>query len=89
VGQNPLRHSKSLFFQSGTYIVNELNSWMASGWMMAGRPLAAAGAFPAAAAAVSVVGILVAVSVGLYTVKKAREVNAASVDLRSLPGEDE
>jgi Na+/H+ antiporter NhaB len=64
--------------------VNELNSWM-----LGSRLFAAAGTFPAAAAAVSVVGIVVAVSVGFYAVKKAREVNAASVDLRSLPGDDE
>jgi hypothetical protein len=51
--------------------------------------LAAAGAFPVAAAAVSLVGIVVAVSVGFYAVKKAREVNAESVEQRSLPGEDE
>jgi Na+/H+ antiporter NhaB len=57
--------------------------------MLGSRLLAAAGTFPAAAAAVSVVGIVVAVSVGFYAVKKAREVNAASVDLRSLPGDDE
>jgi Na+/H+ antiporter NhaB len=64
--------------------MNELHSWMLSG-----RLLAAAGTFPAAAAAVSVLGVVVAVTVGFYAVKKAREVNAASVDLRSLPGEDE
>jgi hypothetical protein len=57
--------------------------------MLGSRSLAAAGTFPAAAAAVSVLGIVVAVSVGFYAVKKAREVNAASVDLRSVPGEDE
>ncbi len=64
--------------------MNQLNSWILSG-----RTLAAAGTFPAAAAAVSVLGIVVAVTVGFYAVKKAREVNAASVDSRSFPGEDD
>jgi hypothetical protein len=57
--------------------------------MLVSQPLAAAGTFPAAFTAVYIVGAIAAFGIGFYAVKKAREVNAESVDQRLLGDEDE
>jgi hypothetical protein len=57
--------------------------------MLANQPLAAAGTFPAAFTAVYIVGAIAAFGIGFYAVKKAREVNAESVDQRLFGDEDE
>ncbi len=57
--------------------------------MLGGQPLAAAGAFPVAFTAVYIVGAIAAFGIGFYAVKKAREVNAESVNQRVLPDDDE
>jgi hypothetical protein len=56
--------------------------------MLGNLPLAAAGTFPVAFTAVYIVGAIAAFGIGFYAVKKAREVNAASVDQRVLRDED-
>jgi hypothetical protein len=57
--------------------------------MLGSPPLAAAGTFPVAFTAVYLVGAIAALGIGFYAVKKAREVNAESVDQRVLRDEDE
>jgi hypothetical protein len=50
--------------------------------------LADVGSFPAAFAAVYVLGGIAAAAIGFLALKKAREVNAASVDQREVRDDD-
>jgi hypothetical protein len=57
-------------------------------WMMSVPLLADVGSFPAAFAAVYVLGGIAAAAIGVLALKKAREVNAASVEQRDDRDDD-